>query len=206
MNVGGALAEGSGVDLDVSAGVALAERGCDQGALLGCVSAARFADAPHAVELLRRACDGGFAGGCVPLGDRLAGGAPVDALAAWSRGCDGGIVSGCYAVGMAYLRGVGVDASEARAAELLSSACGHGSSEACRERGRIAWASVDPEERHRALPLLQRACGGLDGEACALSAEVMSANAGDPIEAAAAPSFLRRACELGWVAACDAPR
>ena len=153
---------------DVRRGLALLDRGCEDGDAWGCwaEAAALWRYQPgrvdHAAELLEDACDGGNARACGELGrfriSGLGGGvAPSDAIPLYERACQGGEPYYCYLLGQAFALGIGAHADPLRARELLTWSCDEAEiAPAC-----TAWATtLEATDPQRSLDLRRRPARG----------------------------------------------
>lgn len=158
---------------DVRRGLALLDRGCEDGDAWGCWAEAaalwRYQPArvDHAAELLEDACEGGNARACGELGrfriSGLGGGvAPSDAIPLYERACQGGEPYYCYLLGQAFALGIGAHADPLRARELLTWSCDEADiAPAC-----TAWATTLEATDPQRAEYLQLGCRGGDPLAC----------------------------------------
>jgi uncharacterized protein len=138
--LGGALADGRGVALDVAHGTRLLSDACDGGVVAACfhagTSVERDGNFAAAAHLYRRGCDGGRADACNNLGVLVEHGKGVtrDFAAAaklYERGCDGGSDMACANFAGCLRLGRGIAVDKARANELYQRACKAGDAPSC---------------------------------------------------------------------------
>jgi TPR repeat protein len=197
-------------------------RRCERGDRASCARAGLMyeggrgvaADADRAWSLLRRACEGGDAFGCAELGRLyLADDGPrlnaARALELAEAACAGGDGHGCSDLAQLCTDGVVYAPPGACAAERV-----RGLREAAvarLRRGCAGWDAYDcttlaaiyyPGDRPTSLRFAAGACDGGDAAGCWTAARVAE-DAGD---AAGAAASYARACERGWLAACERAR
>ncbi len=198
------LQDGVGAERHPARAYALFAQACEAKNVAGCyyLAVATYlglgcqADAAAAMKLWEQACRDGRAAACYDLAmvaEKQGGeGSGAAVLALLERACELEPGMACDALGMRYQMGLGVAADAPRARAYYAQACQAGYAFGCTHS---AWMAGTLEETRA---LLSGACESAETFACLLLAGLLDGSA-----VSEAPLLRRRACEDGWIHACD---
>lgn len=183
--------------------VARLEAGCVSGKKYDCVDLAVAlatgkgvaADRTRARALLEKECAEGVIDACMRRDELFPDPSDGGADASDEASCEAGVARACNALGLAYSK-----TDDPRALAAFRAACDAGLKLACENAAIVAEKTGD---HAAARALRERACAAGNAQSCGLLSTMYANGVGGAADANKAADARKRACDLGWKAACS---